>query len=161
MSDKGSVWMGLLWASIFCLLAAGAGLGTGYVVDMKRRAPDEPEPVTLAAEYDFSGPVKPSHLAFTRKEILRLNATARSACSEFRKIDVRLAPLVDQDLSRPDTLMKMEIRLQLGSDSVIRSWGRKVKRRMLVRRLERTVALGMEEMRRSRESGRSFKTLYI
>ncbi len=161
MNDKGSVWMGLLWAALFCLFAVAGGLGTGYMADPGRRGPRELKPVKLAAEYSFDGPVKVSHLELTRKELIRLNRCARQACTEFKGIDVHLSPAEGQDFAKPETLMKFEISLETNGGEIVRSMRRDVRRKYLVRSLERTVGVGLHELERVRKLHRTFTVLYI
>lgn len=163
MTKKGAVAgrnskVGLL--AVVCFLIAGIGL-VYFKTDLLRF--DSTRTEGLSGLVAVRGSVSLDQLHLSEQEIAAINTVVNAHKNTFTKVDMIVDALGHVNEINEDTVLVFAVSLKAG-DLEVKSWSRKLERRVLVAQFVdyiRKAATEYEEFRKFPDVKKNFKTLYI
>jgi len=147
--------------AVFLFLLAGFGL-VYFKTDLLHTATAKPEGVS--GLISVRGAVSLEQLDFSQREIQAINKAVNSHKKTFTKVDMIVDAVGHVDEIREDTMLVFAVSLKTGGNLEVKSWSRKLERRMLVAQFVdylRKAATEYEEFQKFPDVKKNFKTLYI
>ena len=110
------------------------------------------------------GSISLDDLDFSQQEIRAINKAVKSHSKTFTKVDMIVDAVGHEEKIQEDTMLVFAVSMKTNSDLEVKSWSRKLKRRMLVAQFVdylRKAATEYEEFQKFPDVKKNFKTLYI
>ena len=144
-----------------CFLLAGLGL-VYFKTDLLHTVSVKPE--GMSGLVSVRGSVSLEQLDFSQREIQAINRAVKTYRKTFTKVDMIVDAVGHTDAIREDTMLVFAVSLKTNGDLEVKSWSRKLERRLLVAQFVdylRKAATEYEEFKKFPDVKKNFKTLYI
>ncbi|MBG0788985.1 MAG: hypothetical protein H0S80_00635 [Desulfovibrionaceae bacterium] len=146
--------------AVMCFLIAGISL-VYFKTDLIRHVAAKPE--SLSGLVTVRGAVSLDQLHLSQQEVHAINQVVNDHKDTFSKVDMIVDAVGHVNEITEDTLLVFAVSLKAG-DLEVKSWSRKLERRILVAQFVdyiRKAATEYEEFRKFPDVKKNFKTLYI
>ena len=122
------------------------------------------KPAGVSGLVSVRGAVSLEQLNFSQREIQAINTAVNSYRKTFTKVDMIVDPVGRVDRIQEDTMLVFAVSLKTNSNLEVKSWSRKLERKMLVTQFVdylRKAATEYEEFQKFPDVKKNFKALYI
>lgn len=146
---------------LVCFMLAGLGLvyfKTDILSDAVSRT------AGLSGLVSVRGAVSLEQLDFSDQEVKAINTAVNAQRATFKKVVMHVDARDSVDVIEEDTILVFAVALETKGDLEIKSWTRKIPRRVLVAQLVdylRKAGREYEEFKKFPDVKKNFKTLYI